>query len=242
MQSWANEYEAGNLNPVQSAFFEPRASVELYDVDKDPHQLVNLAEQAEFAEKLKELSSALTSWQLEQRDAGLIPEAMLTELDQQGVIRDYVISENYPVKEIVRLAQSAGSRDAAKMPDFVQQLQSGHPVKSYWAATGILLLGQDARTALPVIEKSLEQVEPWTGVVLAEALIGLGHKEIAAKHLEGALGSENLMVRLQAMETIVETGLIDPALKPAIEALVTADPEQRPYDSRMAKYVLQLYP
>ena len=49
------------------------------------------------------------------------------------------------------------------------------------------------------------------------------------------------MVRLQAMETIVETGLADPALKPAIEALVPEDPEQRPYDGRLARYVMQRY-
>ena len=81
MQSWASEYEAGRLNAIQSAFFEPRAAVELYDVRTDAHGTVNLAEQAEFAGKLEELSSALTDWQIDQRDAGLIPEPMLAELD-----------------------------------------------------------------------------------------------------------------------------------------------------------------
>ena len=241
MKSWASEYEAGRLNVVQSAFFEPRAAVELYDVRKDPHGVVNLAEQAEFAGKLEELSGALTDWQLEQRDAGLIPEPMLTELDQHGVIRDYVLSDDYPAEEIVQLAQAAGARDAAMLDDFLEQLQSGHPVKSYWAATGLLLLGQGAQEALPVIESALEQVEPWTGIVLAEILLGLDRPAPATRYLEGALRSENLMVRLQAMETIVETGLVDPALKPAIEALVPEDPKQRPYDGRLARYVMQRY-
>jgi len=241
MQSWAREYEAGNLNAAQSAFFEPRAAEELYDVRSDPHGLANLAGQTEFAAKLTELSSALTGWQIEQRDAGLIPEAMLTELDQQGVIRDYVVSENYPAAEIVQLAQSAGARDAAMLDEFVEQLQSGHPVKSYWAATGLLLLDQGAQAALPDIENLLEQVEPWTGIVLAEILIGLDHTVVASRYLAGALGNNNLMVRLQAMETIVETGLADPALKSAIEALVPEDPRQRPYDGRLARYVMQRY-
>jgi len=241
MQSWASEYEAGNLNAVQSAFFEPRAAVELYDVRTDPYGVENLADQPEFAGKLAELSSALTGWQLKQRDAGLIPEPMLMELDQRGVIRDYVVSEDYPVEEIVRLAQAAGARDAAMLDDFLKLLQSGHPVMSYWAATGLLLLGQEAQAALPVIEGALEQVEPWTGIVLAETLIGLDRLAPATRYLEEALHSENLMVRLQAMETIVETGLVDPALKPAIAALVPDDPRQRPYDGRLARYVMQLY-
>ena len=98
MQSWASEYEAGNLNAVQSAFFEPRAAVELHDVRSDPHGLMNLTDQPEFAGTLEELSTALTGWQVAQRDAGLIPEPMLTELDRQGLIRDHVLSDDYPCR------------------------------------------------------------------------------------------------------------------------------------------------
>ncbi len=124
---------------------------------------------------------------------------------------------------------------------FLEQLQSGHPVKSYWAANGLLLLGEAARPALPTIENTLEQVEPWTGIVLAELLVGFDQQSHAIPYLEQALQSENLMVRLQAMETIVETDLLDPALKTAIAAMVPDDPDDRPYDARMARYVLQLY-
>jgi N-sulfoglucosamine sulfohydrolase len=241
MQSWADEYEAGRLNAIQSAFFEPRAAVELYDILEDPHGTVNLATQPEHVGKLRELSAALTGWQFAQRDAGLIPEAMLTELDRDGVIRDYTLSEDYPVEEVLRLAQAAGSRNAEMLEGFVEQLQSGHPVKSYWAATGLLLLGEDAQEALSIIEETLPNVAPWTGVVLAELLIGLDRQSVATAYLGEALQSDNLMVRLQAMETIVETDLLDPALKPAIAAMVPDDPEQRPYDARMARYVIQLY-
>ena len=241
MQSWASEYGAGNLNADQSAFFEPREAEELYNIGEDPFELVNLAEQPEYAAKLKELSSALTAWQVEQRDAGLIPEPMLTELDQQGFIRDYVTSNNYPVEEIVHLAQMAGERDAGNLDELLEQLQSGHPVKTYWAATGLLLLGQNAETALAMIESVLDEVEPCTGIVLAELLIGFERTAEATTYLARVLQSDNLMVRLQAMETIVETGLLDPVLKPSIEALVPDDPKQRPYDGRLARYVMQRY-
>jgi len=241
VQSWANEYEAGRLNAVQSAFFEPRAAVELYDVVSDPHGTVNLAGQPDLADKLEELSGALTRWQIQNHDAGLVPEPMLLELDREGVIRDYVVSEDYAGHEVVQLAQSAGNRDPAMLDVFLEHLQSGHPVKSYWAATGLLLLGEDSRSALPIVDKVLGQVEPWTGIVLAELLIGLDRQPDATQYLEQALRSENLMVRLQAMETIVETDLLDPALKPAIAAMVPDDPDDRPYDARLARYVLQRY-
>ena len=37
------------------------------------------------------------------------------------------------------------------------------------------------------------------------------------------------------------TDLLDPSLKSAIEAIVPADPADRPYDGRLARYVMQLY-
>jgi len=241
MQSWANEYEAGKLNAVQSAFFESRPAVELYDVVNDPHGTVNLAGQPELAEKFEELSGALTRWQIKNHDAGLVPEPMLLELDREGVIRDYVVSDDYAGHEIVQLAQAAGKRDPALLDTFLEHLQSGHPVESYWAATGLLLLGEDSRSALPNIEDLLAEVEPWTGIVLAELLIRLDRQALATPYLAKSLKSDNMMVRLQAMETIVETGLLDPALKPAIAAMVPDDPDERPYDARLGRYVLQLY-
>ena len=38
-----------------------------------------------------------------------------------------------------------------------------------------------------------------------------------------------------------ETGPFDPALKPVIEALVPDDSKQRPYDGRLARYVMKRY-
>ena len=220
---------------VTCDLWEAGGAVERDDGRKDRDGVVNGAEKAELAGKLKEVAGALTDWQLEQREAGLIRETMWTQLDREGMIRDYVVSENYPIEEIVRLAQAAGDRDAALLDDFLTQLQSGHPVKSYWAATGLLMLVQGAQPALSVIESALEQVEPWTGIVLAETLIGLDRPSPAIRYLEGALRSENLMVRLQAMETIVETGLVNTALRPTSEDMVPEHPSQRPADGRRTR-------
>ena len=49
----------------------------------------------------------------------------------------------------------------------------------------------------------MNHVLPWTGIVLAEALVRLGHEHLASLDLAGALSSDNPMVRLQAMDTIV---------------------------------------
>ena len=72
-------------------------------------------------------------------------------------------------------------------------------------------------------------------------MIGLGQTPTAIRYLKGALEHDNPMVRLAAMETLVETRLLLPELEPAVAALVPADPKERPYDARMARYMLQLF-
>ena len=82
----------------------------------------------------------------------------------------------------------AGARDAGNLETFLGELQSGHPVKSYWAAIGLLLLCEEAREAAPAMEQALDQVAPWTGIALAEALIG-------AERIRGIVTELKVLVR-----------------------------------------------
>ncbi|MEM0970781.1 MAG: sulfatase/phosphatase domain-containing protein, partial [Verrucomicrobiota bacterium] len=52
----------------KSCFSAPRAALELYDVDADPHELTNLVEEADVAAVKKELILALDGWAKETGD------------------------------------------------------------------------------------------------------------------------------------------------------------------------------
>ncbi len=55
--------DEGKLTPAQRAcFVSPRAAEELYDVDADPHELVNLAGDPKYAEVLGNLRRSLSEW------------------------------------------------------------------------------------------------------------------------------------------------------------------------------------
>jgi arylsulfatase A-like enzyme len=54
---------AGRLTPAQRRLFEaPRARVELYDLQRDPWELANLADQPAQAARVRELAAALQAW------------------------------------------------------------------------------------------------------------------------------------------------------------------------------------
>ena len=59
--------EEGKLTPAQAAPYGPRVAEELYDLDRDPDETVNLAQDPAYATVLDEMRQALALW-IEQTD------------------------------------------------------------------------------------------------------------------------------------------------------------------------------
>jgi len=69
-------YKEGKLNEVQAAFVGPdRPAEELYDVENDPHETVNLAGDPKYAQVLQEHRAILTRWIKDTDDQGQYPES-----------------------------------------------------------------------------------------------------------------------------------------------------------------------
>jgi hypothetical protein len=65
----------GNLNEVQSLWFrEKKSKEELFDCLNDPHEINNLANQAEYQNKLIELRNEMDRWLTEINDQPNLPE------------------------------------------------------------------------------------------------------------------------------------------------------------------------
>jgi len=58
-REWRELAEAGKLNEAQSAFYKARPPECLYDIEKDPHEVNNLAKDPEFAGVLRDLRKEL---------------------------------------------------------------------------------------------------------------------------------------------------------------------------------------
>ena len=68
-------YEAGELDATQRLWFEPPGEARLYDLDADPHEVVNLAGDPRHAEALTRLRDALDAWGERVEDWSDVPEA-----------------------------------------------------------------------------------------------------------------------------------------------------------------------
>jgi N-sulfoglucosamine sulfohydrolase len=69
--------ETGKLNTVQLQWFKPKPSEELYDTEKDPYQLNNLAANPAHKNRLKQLKIVYNEWMGQTGDWHAMPELEL---------------------------------------------------------------------------------------------------------------------------------------------------------------------
>lgn len=88
-------FKQGKLNAVQAFKWQARVPEELYDLENDPHEINNLADDPKFAEVLAEHRAILEKWMKETDDKGQYPESadslrgVLKRWNKQAVNPEY---------------------------------------------------------------------------------------------------------------------------------------------------------
>jgi N-sulfoglucosamine sulfohydrolase len=78
MQEWRRLATEGALEGPQKLFFQAtKPEIEFYDTQADPHEVVNLADDPQYAEVVGRMSGALDKWMEDIGDLGFVPEEEL---------------------------------------------------------------------------------------------------------------------------------------------------------------------
>lgn len=89
-------FEEGKLNEVQAKHFLPtREPEELYDLENDPYEIVNLANDPTYSSTLIEHRDVLTNWIKETDDKGQYPEREESLKLMLGIWGDMAINPEY---------------------------------------------------------------------------------------------------------------------------------------------------
>lgn len=240
MQSWEAAFEAGELNEVQSKFWGTKPAEELYDIEADPHNINNLADQPQYQQILKKMREVNRKWQLEIKDVGFIPEAMILEISKKIPLYEYARSNKYKIKKIMETSEMASLKDPKFLNKIIKKLNNKEPVVRYWAATGCTILGEKAAPAKDALKKMLHDPEISVRIAAAEALYLLGEKQNSINTLIDALKSDNVMARVQALN-VLENMKEDatPALAAVKELIFVDDSHNIDYDVRAAERLIE---
>ena len=142
-REWHAMYQAGELNAVQSQFFEPRAAEALYNIEKDPHETNNLADDPKSASLLKDLRQRLTNQVKEISDLSFLPEpAMLSEALSNPV--QFGRENQDRIGKLVDTANLSLLPFAKAKSGIAQAFKSNDPWVRYWGAIVCSSFGKEA--------------------------------------------------------------------------------------------------
>lgn len=224
MQEWETHYRSGNLNAAQRRFFEPKAVEELYDLERDPDNIHNLASDSAHAERLARFRAALHAHQLAIRDTGFMLEPMMVALAGTGSPTAVAADDSrYPLARLISLVDGlqldAGPEALARR---AEAAKDPLPIIRYWAAAAAL---DRLDTPAPEIAPLLRDADATVRVAAAEAILRRGSDPVALQVIEEAIGqTEQRELRLFALNALDRSGLPTPkGLRPLLGQLAASD-------------------
>ncbi|MCB1203081.1 MAG: sulfatase-like hydrolase/transferase [Verrucomicrobiae bacterium] len=183
---WRGLFDEGKLNEAQSRFWQEKPAEELYDLQSDRDEVVNLVDSPEHAAALAKMRTAHEAWERSIRDIGFLPEAEIHA--RSAGATPWEVGQDparYDFEAVFAAAKLASSRKREDLPGIVALLDSNDSGVRYWGATGLLIHGRagfDAGAA--VLRKALEDPCGSVAVVAGEALGRFGTVEDREKALD----------------------------------------------------------
>ncbi|MEZ4969583.1 MAG: sulfatase [Flavobacteriaceae bacterium] len=150
-QEWKALYDKGDLNKIQSAFFEARTPEMLFDIDADPYETKNLANDPKYRATLIDLRNRLNSWVKGMPDLSFYPEHVLIE----NAFTNPVAFGNKHKKEIekyIKIADLGLLHFKKAKTSLTLSLLSLDPWERYWAIIVCSTFGEKAKALAPIIK------------------------------------------------------------------------------------------
>lgn len=228
---WEQLYKEGKLKPPQTYFWEPKPAEELYDLQKDRDEVVNLASSPEHKTILEKLRKAHQEHVREIRDVGLLPEA-----DMQARAKGstpYEVGHDpkrYPFERVFAAAELATSLKPNVTAKLVEAMQDADAGVRYWGAMGVLMRGAaEVKSAHAALTKVLDDSSPSVRIAAAEALGRFGSDDDLDKALQVLMNLSNCVdsgayVAIQALNAIDALGDKAAKVREQVKALPKTDP------------------
>ena len=176
---WHEMHKSGKLNDAQSKFWQTKPAEELYDLNNDRDEIINLAKSKEHEDIIKSLRRAHVKWVRDVRDIGFLPEAEVHSRSKKDSPYEMGHDSNrYDLDNIFQAANIA-TRLGKKNTEKLQKLMdSNDSAVRYWGAMGYLIRGKSGlRKGRKFLVNALKDESPSVRIIAAESLGRYGNKK-----------------------------------------------------------------
>jgi N-sulfoglucosamine sulfohydrolase len=158
MPAWEAWHNEGKTDAITGAFFRPRSVELLFDCERDPDNVRNLAAEPTHAQRLANMREGLKQQQMIHHDCGFLPEGILAHRAKQHKTTIYEMIRNsglYDQQDYMKAADLANFAKPADLPELIELLESKDEGRRFWGVNGCITLGKQAATpeVLAIMEK-----------------------------------------------------------------------------------------
>ena len=154
-KEWLSMYREGNLNDVQSQFFEPKSPEALYNIEDDPHEINDLSNSENHQEILLLMRGQLQERIKEMPDLSFYPEPYLLD----NAIKNptaFGQDNKTAIAELIAIADLNLARYDFAEGKIKLALKDKNPWKRYWGLIVCSSFGMQAKGLVPLIQKILQ--------------------------------------------------------------------------------------
>jgi uncharacterized sulfatase len=199
MQELYRLKDTAEMNEAQQSMWLPkRYPEELYDLEADPDETINLALDPEYQVVLEDLRQVLKGWILRIRDTGFMPEGYMKKIAEGKTVYEMRMKEDlFPLNRILELNDLI-LHDPVDQQKLALSLNDPQELIRYWAAISIQYLDNPDVQTIEALEDRLSDPSGYVRLAVSDALCTFDHctpevQETILAGLQAADDAEILM-------------------------------------------------
>ena len=213
--------QAGALNQEQQKLWHPKPIEELYDLQTDPQELHNVAQDADYAVIRDQLKRQLEHWMIKHKDLGLLPEAEYMLRSQGSSPYDYGREgDDFDAQGILAAADLVGTTSQSHCVEKLKDSDSG---VRYWSTMALMQFDDLDQQSINALSQALNDESPSVQINAAEALCRSGNYPEAVQTLGKWVQDQRPWLAMQAARSIQLVGEDARPLIPVIYQVLEAN-------------------
>jgi hypothetical protein len=230
-----NLYHKGVLNELQASMYHPTRPIEeLYNLEDDPYEVNNLANDQKYQKELENLKSVLYKKMQEINDPGLIPEPILEDLGKEHGNKYTAMKQSGYEDVQQRLIKIIEAGEKNNTDYLMEKAYSKDAAERYWAVTWL-----GVNKAIKAREQISNLMKDDVATVRIAALLA-GHKINPIFNPISGLSSElfndNLIEGMYAMNAVEQSGIRN---KEVMDLGLKAMDSKYEFTRRFGKYLYE---